>query len=778
MERRLAAILAIDVVGYTRLMGRDEEATLANLHKSRELINRLVGARDGRTFGVAGDSVIAEFASPVEAVRCAIEIQRHMAEINKDLSADSQMQLRIGVNLGDAIVDKDALFGEGVNIAARLEQLANPGGIVLSRAVRDQIRDRLDLNLADLGEIRVKNVARPVHSFQVLREGETPIQVPRPARRLLKLPAYAALFVVVLSAGVFLWQSQRPDFTPVDPASMAFPLPDKPSIAVLPFNNMSDDASQEYFADGMTEDLITDLSKISGLFVIARNSSFSYKGQAVQVRQVAEELGVRYVLEGSVRRAGDQVRINAQLIDATTGGHIWAERYDGTLDDVFALQDKVTQEIIAALAVTLTGEEVAQQARHDTTSAAAHDAYLQGWAHYKLLTPEELANAVPYFEEAIRLDPSYAQAQAALASAYWDAFKNGWAFDIGLPSFEAEARANAHLEAALQSPTPLAHALQARITASAGFYDLAVTEAEKALALDQNDAGAHAGLADALVFADRPGEAFDAIEIAMRLDPHHPPSFLITLGAAQFGVEQFAEAAATFERAIKRNPDNEIPLIYLASSYGHLGRMTEAEAAIEAANDVRAGLGMGDLTLERIQHSLSGSTPFNGEIDFTRFGGEAAKKRLRAGLSEIPALNWQYLITALQVLGAGNTSFEIEGATEIDLAMAKSFYDRGALFIDVSFERHWREGHIPNSVHLPVERNSADPTKPRLTEITLRAIADESDEIVFLICSPGAPCTPAWPTAKAIKWGYQKVYYFVGGAPAWKAAGYPIETGE
>jgi TolB-like protein len=267
---------------------------------------------------------------------------------------------------------------------------------------------------------------------------------------------------------------------------------------VLPFDNMSDDASQEYFVDGMTEDLITDLPKISGLFVIARNSSFVYKGQAVQVRRVAEELGVRYVLEGSVRRAGEQVRINAQLIDATTGGHLWAERYDGTLDDVFALQDDVTREIIAALSVTLTGEEAAQQARRETANAAAHDAYLRGWAHYKLLTPEALTMALPFFEEAIRLDP-------------------------GLASFQAEERDNGHLESALKWPTPLAHSLQARIMASYGLHELAVAEAEHAVALDRNDATTQAGIAEALIFADRPGEALGPIQTAMRLDPHHPP---------------------------------------------------------------------------------------------------------------------------------------------------------------------------------------------------------------------------------------------------------------
>jgi TolB-like protein/class 3 adenylate cyclase/rhodanese-related sulfurtransferase len=785
VERRLTTILAADVVGYSRLMAADEAGTLASLKAiRRELVEPKTTEHHGRVVKLIGDGTLMEFASVVDAVLFAVDVQQAMAARNARVPEDRRITYRIGINIGDIIVEGDDIYGDGVNVAARLEALAEPGGVCVSRTVFDHVKGKVEVGFEDLGAQTVKNIPEPVQTFKVLLESPTTehVIVATPAaKRTDRWPVVAgSLIVLVILSAALVWL--RPWEERLEPASverMAFPLPDKPSIAVLPFNNMSDDPSQEYFADGMTEDLITDLSKISGLFVIARNSSFSYKGQAVQVRQVAEELGVRYVLEGSVRRVGDQVRINAQLIDATTGGHIWAERYDGTLDDVFALQDNVTREIIAALAVTLTGEEVAQQARHETTSAAAHDAYLQGWAHYRLLTPEELTKAVPFFEEAIRLDPGYAQAHAALASAYWDVFKNDWAFDLGLASFQAEERANAHLETALKSPTPLAHALQARIMASAGFYDLAVTEAASAVALDGNDAAAHAGLAEALIFADRPGEALGPIQTAMRLDPHHPPSYLITLGAVQFGGEQFDEAVATFERAVKRNPDNEIPLIYLASSYGHLGRMTEAEAAIEAANDVRARHGMGALSLESVDR-YDGS-PFKGEIDFNRFGGETAQKRLRAGLSEIPALSWQYLVTGRQQKHSDGTYsflYEIEGATEVDLATAKAFYDRGAVFVDVSDVEIWRQGHIPNSIHLPKNWNPNDLTGRRLTEMTLREIVDKTDEIVFLGYFEDLFATPASATAKAINWGYEKVYYFVGGAPAWKAAGYPIETGE
>ena len=500
---------------------------------------------------------------------------------------------------------------------------------------------------------------------------------------------------------------------------------------------MSDDPKQEYFVDGMTEDLITDLSKLSGLFVIARNSVFTYKGKPVKVKQVAQELGVKYVLEGSVRRVGDQVRINVQLIDTTTDGHLWAERYDGSLEDVFALQDQVTEQIVAALAVNLTDEEEAQQTRHDTDNPDAHDAYLQGWAHYRLSTPKDLARAIPFFEEAIRLDPDYAQTHAALAALYWDVFKNDWAFDLDMASSRAEAFANDHLEQALKTPTPLAHSVQSRMFAEFGFHTEAVEEAEKAVALDPNDATAIAGLAHVLVFADRPGEGLTFIQDAMRLDPHHPPSYLIILGAAQFGMENYEAAVATFERAVKRNPENEKPLIYLASSYGHLSRMREAEDTIETANDLRDTFGLGALSLEETAYESSGFSPFKGEIDFASFGIKPAQARLRAGLSDIPALTWQYLITMHWVLGLQTARYEIDGGTEIDLATAKSFHDKGVLFIDTGSEALWKKGRVPDALSLPSLRDMDDPTKKRFRETTLSEIVDKSEEVVFLGGHPG-----------------------------------------
>ena len=429
-------------------------------------------------------------------------------------------------------------------------------------------------------------------------------------------------------------------------------------------------------------------------------------------------------------------------------------------------------QIVAAHAVERTDEEEVHQAHHGTDNAEAHDAFLEGWAHYKLLTPESLAKAIPFFEEAINLDPNYAQAHAALASVYWDVYQNDWAFDLDMPAFRAESRANEHLEEALKAPTPLAHVLQSRMFASLGFPDEAVLEAEKAVALEANDAVALAGLASALVQTERPKEGLAYIEEAIRLDPHLPPSYLITRGGAQFGMEQFDDAAVTFERAVRRNPENELPLIYLASSYGHMGRIKDADAAIDAANDMRAKRGIGDLTLENIA-TFSSSSPFRGEIDFPLFGGRLAQERVRAGLSSIPALTWQYLITRHRVLGSGNTWWEVKGATEIDVATAKSLHDRGAVFIDTSHPDVRQEQQIPGAIHLTYYRFT-DSAQARITEETLTAVVDKTVEIV-VYCDD---CyNRVWEAAKAVNWGYQRVHFFRGGAQAWKDAGFPVESG-
>ena len=608
LPRKLAAILYADVVGYSRMASEDEDTTHRLLKESLQLISKAVTSYHGRVVNTAGDAVLAMFEAVVDALSCAAAIQRDLVSLSQNVPDERRIQYRIGVNSGDVIEDDGDIFGDGVNVAARLEGLAEPGGICISESVYTAVGSKLPLEYRDIGAQSVKNIATPVRAYQVhLKPGSelprpseqpTPVQPPK-TKRWQSVIAALVIVLIVAGAATYWLKPWEPREEAASVENMAFALPDKPSIAVLPLDNMSDDASQDYFADGMTEDLITDLSKNPGLFVIARNSSFSYKGRNVEIRQVAEELGVRYILEGSVRRAGDQVRINAQLIDATTGGHVWADRYDGQLTDIFALQDQVTMQIVKALNISLTGAEVGTQAQHSTDNAEAHDAFLQGWALFIQERPEFLTQALPFFEKAVLLDENYSQAHAALASILWDAQQNDWTLDLGIFSFEVEERIEEHLEAALESPTPLAHDLQARIYLSYSQFDKAVQEAEKAIALDGNNATAHAALANALVLVGKPEEGAEAIGKAMRLDPHYPPSYLEILGATQFWTGKVNEAIETVKQAIERNPENDLPRLYLAASYARLGRINEGEAAMEAANYARFLRGLSSLSMEK-----------------------------------------------------------------------------------------------------------------------------------------------------------------------------------
>jgi adenylate cyclase len=399
IERRLAAILSADVKGYSRLMGEDEMATIRTLTSYRALMTTLVQQRHGRVVDSPGDNLLAEFASVVDAVQCAMEVQQEIKARNADLPASRRMEFRIGINLGDVIVEQERIYGDGVNIAARLESLADPGGICLSGTVYDQVEGKLALNYEPLGEQAVKNITRPVRVYRVQVEEVEPKGV-TPRRDGSPLPGVE--------------QAQ------------ALSLPDKPSIAVLPFVNMSNDSEQEYFSDGITEDLITDLSKLSGLFVISRNSVFLYKGKAVKPKQVSQELGVQYVLEGSIRKAGNRVRITAQLIDAATGYHVWADRYDRDLQDIFAMQDEVTKRIVTALEIKLTEGERQRLGYVPTGSLEAYDYYLRGLECHSLATEKDNTQAQEMLEKAIQLDPQFALAYACLGWNYFERWVLGW----------------------------------------------------------------------------------------------------------------------------------------------------------------------------------------------------------------------------------------------------------------------------------------------------------------------------------------------------------------
>ena len=594
-KRKLTAIFSADVEGYSRLMGDDEEATVRTITAYREVLTTLIQQHNGTVIDSPGDNLLAEFVSVVDAVQCAVAVQKEIKARNDQLPGNKRMQFRIGINLGDVIQEDERIYGDGVNIAARLEGLAEPGGICISKTAFDQIESKLPYGYEFLGDQTVKNIAKPVGAYRVLMEprvtvaGEPEKEKRSPVRRMPILVGAIAVLVlaVVVGIGYFFMRSTQPPIETASVEKMAFPLPYKPSIAVLPFVNMSGDSEQEYFSDGMTEDLITDLSKISGLFVIGRNSTFTYKGKPVKIRQVAEELGVRYVLEGSVRKAENIVRINAQLIDATTGGHLWAERYDEQMDHIFSLQDKITQKIVEALAVKLTIDEKEAIPKKETDNLEAYLTFLKGWQHYRRFNPDAFSEAIPLFEKAIELDPNYWRAYAALAKIYLEVYQRPeWFPSMGLTRIEVFGRMAIYLNTAMKNPTPLAHEVSAEMHTERADFEAAIAEAERAVSLDSNDPDSHFAMGYALVFAGRHREAVNSFKRAMRLDPFYQDTFGYGLGMAYFFMSQFEKAANLCKRAFKSNPENANPLWFLPAAYAHLGRQREAEAAFSKLREM------------------------------------------------------------------------------------------------------------------------------------------------------------------------------------------------
>jgi TolB-like protein/Flp pilus assembly protein TadD/rhodanese-related sulfurtransferase len=563
-----------------------------------------------------------------------------------------------------------------------------------------------------------------------------------------------AIVLLTAAATAYWWRTQLQVQEAASLERMAQPMPARPSIAVLPFTNMTGDQGQEFFADGMTEDLITDLSKISGLFVIARNSVFTYKEKAVKISQVAEELGVRYVMEGSVQRAGIQVRINAQLIDATTGGHIWADRYDGSLDDVFTMRDKITRRIVNALSVTLLEHEKSDRGQVETNSSAAYDAFLRGWAYYRLSTPDDSIKAISYLENAIELDAEFGRAHAALAATYWRIYDNNWALSTGVSYAEALEQTNHYLQAALKNPTPLAHRTAAKQYFYFGRWDEAMIQADRAIAMDPNDPNGYEAKGTLLINLGRPAEALDYIKKAMRLDPQS--DYLYRLGEAQFHLEQYDKAADTMRRATKLNPEDGWNYFLLAAACGQLGREQEARSAIARFN-------------ETYHDPRDKQRPLTlADLDTWIFKEAANRQRLQEGLRKagVPAgaaanpadSKYRDLVT----MSAGK--FQVEGAIEIDANEAASLHDRGTVFIDVRGNIDFGRGHIPGARNLLFH------------EIwdSLAQIASPTEGVVFYCDNPVCHLS-ANSSAQALIMGYTKVYYFAGGFAAWKNAGYPVE---
>ena len=753
-ERRLAAILCADVVGYSRLMGADESGTLAQLKTHRkELIEPKIAEHAGRIVKTTGDGLLVEFGSVVDAVRCAAEAQRAMAGRNENVPQDRRVEYRIGINLGDVIIEGDDIYGDGVNVAARLEGLAEPGGICISRSARDQVRDKLPLDLEDLGEQEVKNIARPVRVFRVVTAPGAAKKVTSKARkasRTWRLAAVgAAIVVVVVVAGSLAWlRPWEATLERVSEADMAFPLPDKPSIAVLPFDNLSGDPEQEYFADGITEDIITALSKFEGLFVIARNSVYTYKGRPVRVQQVSEELGVRYVLEGSVRRSGDQVRITAQLVDATVGHHLWAERFDRVLNDVFALQDEVTQKIVAALAVEVSAAEAKRVSRKDTDNFAAYDYVLRGQEYLFRFTKETHAAGRAMFEKAIDLDPNYARAYSQLAWSHLNDWQFGWS-ESRQESLE-RAFELAQKAVILDDSDPQAHGALGEIYLWKKDYERAVAESENAIALNPNNADRHVGLADTLIWVGRPEEAVAHVEEATRLNPSYPFNYSWVLGHAYFVMERYEEAVSALNKVRDRNPNFWPAHIYLSASYGQLGRVEEGRAELAAANKLY------DISGERAREYV----PYKDPADLARLFDGLRK----VGAADSAAIKEDCLALITEV----DSGYEVQGAIEVDAAEAKRLFDRGVRFVDARGDRAWRDGHIPGAVHLGLE-----PATAVLNEATLSQVVAKDKEVVFYCGDRSCYLSPC-ACAKALTWGFTKVYYFADGFPGWSAADYAV----
>ncbi len=577
MERRLAAILAADVVGYSRLMGEDEAGTLAAINSRLEdLIKPKIAEFHGRIVKLMGDGALVEFPSVVEAVQCAVEIQKAVAANRHPARGHRPLTYRIGINLGDVIAEADDIFGDGVNVAARLESLAKPGGICLSHNVYDQVRDKLSLDFEDMGEVKMKNIARSIRAYQIrLDTGGAPRAkgASRSAWRYGIAVASVVMVALTSSAAVWLLRSQDISRPPVPMRA------ERPAIAVLPFENLGGDPDQEYFADGITDDLITDLSRVSGLLVIARNSSFAYKGKTVSLQQVGEQLGVRYVLEGSTRRSDDRVRINAQLVDTTNGLHLWAERFDSDITDVFALQDEVARKIVDALAIQLTDSDRERLSRSAETNPDAYDLLLRGLERLRRFTSEDIQEARRFFARAIALDPGYARAHADTAISHLLDISLGLTDDPDASL--GEARSQAQHALALDPAVREVHFALASVHLRYGRHGQALDAARTAISVDPNYADAHAQLAWILAYSGQPDDGVALIHRAMRLNPHHSYFFDAILGQIYFHLRRYDEAADTLERALERNQNFLLARQYLVATYGRMGKIEDAEWEVE-----------------------------------------------------------------------------------------------------------------------------------------------------------------------------------------------------
>ena len=648
-----------------------------------------------------------------------------------------------------------------MNVAARLESLAEPGAICISGTVYDAVGVNLPMNYEYMGEQRVKNIDRPIRAYHASIDPDV-----HPPRKLLRGDSrvwIAAVVVIIVGVGVFTrFNPWSTDVEPVSLEEMAFALPDKPSVVVLPFDNMSGDKDQEYFADGITEDLTTDLAKLSGLFVIARNSAFTYKGRAVAARQVAEELGVQFIIEGSVRRVGDEVRINAQVIDAISGHHLWADRYDGSLADIFSLQDSVVKEVVSALSVRLSSDESDRSTEPETDNPEAYIAALQGWDHYHRQSAEDAEKAVAYFEKAIELDPQYSRAYAGLGRVYWDISNHYWYFPLNITWQHSFAKENLAMAMKVPPSTADAHSLAAEINVRMGRHDQALREIERAIALGPSIADNTITKGIILNAIGRAEEAEVLARRAMRLDPLSKPSYPRLLGQALLHQRRYEEAAKYLELATNRVVNDVYDMVSLASVYGHLGRLDDAKAAVDKYHEIYGTYYATPMTVQESDKWWHGDM-FDYHQPYKDILLEGLRK---AGVPEGlgPAddgFDYRQLVTRTDAV------LTVDGAPKIDLETAKSFWERGVKFVDVRDTISFNAGHIPGARNLDLH---VDFDKKHLSELL------SSDEEVAISCW-GEECPyAAHACAKALTWGFSRVYYFPSGFQAWSVAGYPVEA--
>jgi len=624
-KRKLTAILSADVEGYSRLMREDEEATVRTITAYRAAMAKLIQQYRGRVVDSPGDNLLAEFGSVVDAVNCAVEVQRELAERNAELPSERKMEFRIGVNLGDVIEEGERIYGDGVNIAARMEGLAEGGGICISGTVYDSIEAKLGLEYEYLGEQAVKNIPKPVRVYRVLSfpgaAAHRVVKAKRAVRRTWRNMVLAIAAILIVGAAVAIWQFyfRAPSMEVASVEKMAFPLPDKPSIAVLPFVNMSDDPKQEYFSDGLTDQIINGLSKVPNLFVIARNSTFTYKGKPVKVQRVAEDLGVKYVLEGSVQRTADRIRITAQLIDATTGHHLWSERYDRNLEDIFAIQDDITMEIMKAMQVKLTrGEQARLWGKHETTNLEAYGKFMEARAYILRVTKEDVAHGRQLVEEAIALDPEFAGAYAMLGWTHFFDARFGW----------TESRANSikmafkYAEKALEMDDTLdySYALLSAVYLVKRQHEKAVAAAEHAHTLNPNGALVYNTLAGVVGCSGRWEESIIYGKKSIRLNPFPPPNSFHWLGRAYFMTGQYDEAILTFKKALGVNPNYLPAHAFLAATYSSLGREAEATAAAKEVLRINPKFSL---------ESYAKTLPYKNKADIERYVAALRKAGLK-----------------------------------------------------------------------------------------------------------------------------------------------------